>query len=198
MEISFKGKIPISTVNVYDKKGKNFKEATLYELDGKDESDLDELAKDNGEWFYKYNILVGLTDKQAKMAREGFSQKPMPCEYKFYILENQDGSTGGLCETMTFGHYTDIVYLESNPNKKYGLTGQTMLASIAKQMLKNPNATMIIDDPAVRARDFYTKDCGFKETSKGSHDLIMKEDELQEFVENVEEKTHSPIVDIIS
>lgn len=35
MQITFGNKIPISRAQIYDKKAQDFKEATLYELDGR-------------------------------------------------------------------------------------------------------------------------------------------------------------------
>lgn len=67
MQISFGNKIPISKAQIYDKNAQGFKKAMLYELDGKDASDMDEVTKDPGAWEYKYCMTAGLADKIDKL-----------------------------------------------------------------------------------------------------------------------------------
>ncbi len=49
-KISFTGKIPLYQTKVFDKTDGSFKEAKIYELDGKDESDTDYVVYQTGDW----------------------------------------------------------------------------------------------------------------------------------------------------
>lgn len=114
---------------------------------------------------------------------------------KFYILETDEGKLAAICETNGFFNTSDIHFVESNTDD-YGLAGQTILASIVKQMLKTPDAVLEVGDPVEDAREFYMKDCGFKEKEPGSHGLKMEKCDMQNFVSNVEERLQTPIEDV--
>ncbi len=68
MQISFGNKIPISKTQVFNDKKQKFEEAVLYEYDGKNRSDVDELTEHTGDWEYKYRIAAELLTKYNKLA----------------------------------------------------------------------------------------------------------------------------------
>ena len=115
---------------------------------------------------------------------------------KFYILKTEDDKLAAICQTQGFKNFADVHYLERDKTKGYGLCGQAILASIAKHMLKQPDAYLKVDDPVKKARGFYINDCGFREETPGSHGIEMNEAELKTFVDNFEQKVEAPIVDI--
>ncbi len=99
-----------------------------------------------------------------------------------------------ICETNGFMNTADVHFTESS--KDYGLAGQTILASIVKQMLKTPEAALEVSDPVDDARKFYMTDCGFKEKEPGSLGFKMEEEDMERFVLKVEQNIQSPIKDI--
>ncbi len=198
MNISFGKRIPISTTQIYNKNTNEFEKATLYELDGRDESDVDELV-DFGDWRYRYEMSINLFSKIKGLASpeklSDFMKYTLE-HNKFYILKTEDDKLAAICQTQGFKNFADVHYLERDKSKGYGLCGQAILASIAKHMLKQPDAYLKVDDPVKKARGFYINDCGFREETPGSHGIEMNEAELKTFVDNFEQKVEAPIVDI--
>lgn len=199
MNISFGKRIPISTTQIYNKNTKEFEKATLYELDGHDESDMEELIDLSGNWRYRYEMSANLYGKIKDLASPEKLSDFMKAilEYrKFYILKTEDDKLAAICETQGFKNFADVHYLERDKTKGYGLCGQAILASIVKHMLKQPDAYLKVDDPVKKARGFYINDCGFREKTPGSHEVEMNEAEMKTFVDNFEQKVDAPIVDI--
>lgn len=121
-------------------------------------------------------------------------QKHLLEKNKFYILKTEEDKLAAICETNGFMNTADVHFTESS--KDYGLAGQTILASIVKQMLKTPEAALEVSDPVDDARKFYMTDCGFKEKEPGSHGFKMEEEDMERFVLKVEQNIQSPIKDI--
>ena len=195
MNISFGKKIPISKACVLDRQENKFKDVTLYEFDGKDSSDIDYFACQTGKWSsLKSNITIDLYDKHKK-SKENNNARSI--EKKFYSMEAEEGKSIGVCETFGFGFYTDIHYLECNPELNYKYTGQTMLASIAKQLLKkNDSPVLGVSDPADSARTFYTQECGFVPQYENSRELELNKEQMTSFIQTVENKTNTKIIDL--
>ncbi len=195
MQISFGNKIPISKTQVFNDKKQKFEEAVLYEYDGKNRSDVDELTEHTGDWEYKYRIAAELLTKYNKLAFDtgmsDFSRYVLE-NNKFYVLETKDKELAAICETHGYCNTADIHYLERNPNGNYKLAGQAILASIAKHMLTKPEAHFIVNDPVDSARSFYTETCGFEEETPGSHSLMMDEAGMTKLVDNFEEAVQPP------
>lgn len=197
--ISFGKRIPISEARIYNKNTREFEKATLYEIDGHDgESDMEELV-DSGDWRYRYEMSANPYSKIDKLANyEKLSeiQKKILDNNRFYVLRTEDDKLTAICETNGIFNFSDVHYIERDKTKGYGLCGQAILASIIKRMLKKPDAHIEVSDPIKKARDFYIKDCGFKEKTPGSHEIEMDEARMRKFVQNFEQTVNMPIADI--
>ena len=201
MNISFGKKIPITNCSVYDKQKQAFVNATMYELDGKDKEDLDYLIYQKGNWgILKCNIMTDFFDKQQRI----LSKKELsPLETfilnakKFYTLETQNDKSIGLCEVMELPDSTNIHFLECNPDKTHKFAGQVLLASIAKNIIKKDCASLTVNDPAESATDFYINKCGFTPSTNQPHKIEMNKEQMEHFVQQVEQRTQNPIVNIL-
>ena len=200
MEISFGKKIPVVQAGVYDKNKKEFVKATMYELDGKDNSDIEYLESQNSNWgSLKYYILVSLIEKHSNL-----SSLFKPQQYKniisetqkFYTLEAEDGKSIGLCELNKYGTNNEIHLLECNLDKTYKFAGQTILASIAKTLDDSPASTLTVNFPAKAAIDFYTKRCGFEPVACDYTEFRMSNAQMKQFIKNVETATKHELVDL--
>lgn len=104
MNISFGKRIPISTTQIYNKNTNEFEKATLYELDGRDESDVDELV-DFGDWRYRYEMSINLFSKIKGLASpeklSDFMKYTLE-HNKFYILKTEDDKLAAICQTQGF------------------------------------------------------------------------------------------------
>ena len=195
MNISFGKKIPVSTAQVYSKDKGDFTRVTLYEFDGKDSSDVDYFINQKGNWGnLKYNMGKDIFSKFHQFpAKDNQSE----LENKFYSLEEKEGKSIGLCETSEFHNFTDIKYIECSPEHNYKFAGQSMIAGIAKNILKHQKRPFLgVTDPVDSARTFYTETCGFTPMFYDSRELQMDESQMRMFISKTENKTHSPIVDI--
>ncbi len=201
MNISFGQKIPVYQTQILDKKSNQFQKATLFELDCKDEDDLNYVIYQHDAWEYKYNITVDMYEKRSKIKKFpdiSFFDKLKLQNNKFYVLENENQEMLGLCETTGFNNNFNIQYLESNrtQKEKYKYIGQSILAGISKYILSSGNSEPVlsVNDPSFYAKDFYTKKCRFSPTNNGT--LIMDKSSLESFVSDVEQRTKSPIIDL--
>ena len=188
MQISFGKKIPISTCKIYNKEAKKFERATLYEVDCREESDIDYLSSPDGMWEFKNSIAYDARSKYY----ESLLCLNQDSQDKFYSLEAKDGTIACLCETQPFFKDTNIRYIESNPDKFYKYAGQIMLANIAKLLLKT-SQSMQIQVPSFDARDFYSKVCEFKEDMTGfGYELAQKD--MKNFIQRAEKRTNGKII----
>lgn len=187
MDIAFTSKIPIYQNRVYDKQKQSFVNSILYELDGKNIADIYYILNQSGNWTgYKYAIAMDLYDKYSNNQTNNNS-------LRVYALETGD-ETIGLAEIVTKNNTHDIQFLDCNPEKKYKYTGQTLIASIIKSILKKPNQIFKVSAPAYGARKFYIDKCGFKPALNSSLSLEMSEEEMKDFLYKVEKK--AGIIDI--
>ena len=200
MNISFGQKIPLYQTQILDKETNKFEKATLYELDCKDDEDVDYVIKQHDAWEYKYNISVDMYEKNRRL--KNYDNLPDSVKQnlqnnKFYVLENDKKEMLGLCEITGFNHFFNIQYLESNNTQKskYKYIGQSILAGISKHILSHNifDPVLMIIDPSYKSRGFYTEKCHFSD-DKGS--LIMDEQALKTFVSDVEQKIQSPVIDL--
>ncbi len=201
MNISFGNKIPISQTRVYNSEKRDFENATLYEYDGKDETDSMELACKGGGWYwkYKFSMTAGLAGKYERLnSNEKLSDltRYVLEHNKFYTLESDNNDLVAICATEGYSNTADVHFLERNPNGNYKLAGRAMLASIAKNMLKESGASLEVSDPVRDKREFYTDTCGFEEKFPGSHAVAMGEDGMKELIDNFEQEVKAPILDI--
>jgi hypothetical protein len=194
MKISFGQKIPIAQCGVYDKIKNAYTKAVLYEFDGKDASDIDYFVYQTGNWSsLKNNMTVDLYDKNQKY-KKGIKNNGY--EKKFYSLEAQEGKSIGICETSNFMNYTDIIYLNCNPDKNYKYAGQAMLAGISKPLEDKEDALLTVTDPADSARYFYVNCCGFTPIYQNKRELQMNSSQMKQFVKNVEKLTNKPVINL--
>lgn len=199
MNISFGSKIPISQTRIYNKKNGEFEPATLYEYDGRSPDDAEDFALQGGCWQYKLPMAVALLEKSKKLSKEeplSEDEKVLANAAKIYTLETDSGETAAICYTRGLFNAANIEFLESNMDKTHGLAGQAILASIVKQMLKSPDAHLMVLDPAISARDFYKNSCGFNERVTGSHEMEMHEDAMSGFVDKFEQTSGTVITDV--
>ena len=196
MNISFGKQIPISQCKLLDKKTDRFVDATLFEFDCKDMSDLYYFKGDNRSWTYKPHLLRDMFFKRENLAYYNSLseiQKEAINENRYYALSTENDKLVGICETHGTGNQVDVYYLETEENHRYKYAGQSILASLSKQLLNNfTNPVLTVNYPHNTARNFYINKCGFK--SKDAVSLSMSKKELSAFVNKFECKTNQPII----
>ena len=159
--VSFGKKIPVATCKVKNIQRNKFIDATLYELDCKDRTDIKEVGSLKDGWSFKYSIL---SDMRRKMYLE--NSERMVCSY-FYALENQKNEIIGLAEVMKMYPSLILSYIVSEPDKKYKYVGQNIIGLLGKMALEEKLKEIYIPTPILEARKFYTKKCGFENTREG-------------------------------
>ena len=199
MNVSFKAQIPVSQCQLYDKQDKKFVPATLYEFDCKDISDIKHFKRDLKKWVYMESLICAMGAK-FRHYREGFGESTNEGNdkfdgYKFYSLELPNNHIVGFCEAYDDKDNKNIYYLETERERRYKFAGQSIIASMAKQMISShENPELTINFPARSARDFYVDKCGFE--PNGKVELVMKKQKMSDFVKSFEEKTEKPILDL--
>ena len=190
MNISFGKKIPIAQCQIQNITTGKFEPATIYELDCTDESDLSEVVKPSREWEYAAYIHANMCDKVDY--QRVFESGNNDC---FYILQNKNGETLGMSqvEELYEGAY-DLAYLDTKKDKEYKYVGQTLLATVAREVFKKTGEIFSIYGAVDSARAFYEKTCGFK---IGEFNMPYIEiDEIPSFIKQTEKRTKSPIIDL--
>ena len=198
--ISFGKKIPLSQVNIYDKRDNKYIPATVYELDCTDKQDIR---------LVKYNIYThcfnqriadsmeaknlfyqGLFNFQGEALWDLVRNTP---DKNFYILETPYEEIMGICQVRDKNEDRDVVeFLESGGGDTYKYVGQSLLAAVAKHaasLKKDLEISLPVDDR------FYTDKCGFKKKETGVN-LEMKSDEIGNFVEKVETRTQGKMLNL--
>ena len=198
MNISFGNKIPISNTQIYDKNKNAFVDATVYEIDCKDEEDVNYLSN-GGIWAFKMPVMIAMKNKHRQMSNyDNLSDFEKVCANvdKFYSIETEDNVPRAYCEIMDFPYgNTDIKYIESDQQKLYKYAGTALIASLAKQLAKYEGRVLCVSDPATEAETYYKNALGFeKNEGRGYH---LDSNKIKNFVEEVERKT-APIVDVIA
>lgn len=198
MEISFGRKIPIMNSRVYDKQAGEFVKATVYELDGKDEDDYLYVAMKGDCIPYKTDITSSLYLKYRKQQKTAFEPNSQDNFEKFYALETEDGKISALIEAFKIKNFADIKRMSTDRSGKYGLLGQTIMASLMQQMLLEKDPTLIVSDPSTKGRDFYTNTCGFKSDAQDSHQVVINKEDMTNFLRNYSQKTEQETLDFIA
>lgn len=202
MNISFGKRIPLSQHKVYDKREQKFTNATLYEIDGKDEDDIYYIALQKGNWGdLRRCITTDMASKRKKLSSgcelSTYDEITLP-NNKFYSLENEKGDSIGLLEMTGAYNIRDVRYFQANPDRNYRYAGQIMLAEVAKEIADETNAELTVSDPSDEGRKFYINVCGFQPKSKDSHKLYMNQDGIKNFIENVERRTEASNIDLMA
>ena len=189
MNISFGRKIPIIQTQIQNKHTQKFERATVYELDCKDESDILETLKPQNKWTYAREINVNMYTKYSRLQRGDDSKT------SFYILQNQQGDTLGMAQTEELekkGH--NLAFLDTEKDKQYKYVGQTLLASITKDIMNKDGIRLSIFEPVPTAVPFYDKICGFQNI--GNLLLTADRQEMQDFISKTEQRTQAPLINL--
>ena len=197
MQISFGKKIPVNTCSIYDKRRRKYVEATVYEIDCKDKSDVDYIKRMEGNWIYKDQISYGIERKYNRLTGENAKfwerAKEQGIEDNgYYSLEAPNKEVLCVCETEPFGREVDISFLESKRNWRYKYAGQAMLASVANNLLGSEQI-LTVKAPANSAMGFYENACGFRKNPKYSG-YEMSQKDMGDFIQRTEEKTNGRII----
>ena len=191
MNIYFGKKLPITTCQIYDNERKKFVKATCYEYDCKDKSDIAEIKKIDDEWTYKEETLDNMKRKFTA------NKNGLHSDIAIFSLENEQGEILGLCNAENKKRAMEVRFLESKQDGKHKFVGQTLLASIGKEMLKNKQQKEFVIKTAIAsAYDFYEKTCGFVMDSIFNSDLRMGRIQTYKFIKQTQERTQSPIIDL--
>ena len=114
----------------------------------------------------------------------------------FYVLENINGKTLGMAQTEEFYEDSyDLAYLDTQKGKNYKYVGQTLLATVAREVQKKSGDILSVFGAVDSAKDFYHKICGFKIGDEFDEPYISAED-IPTFVKQTEERTKAPIIDL--
>ena len=190
MNISFGKKIPIALAQIQNKKTEEFEQATIYEVDCKDEHDLFEVRNDSKNWNFPDAFATNMhckyvTHKQYKVNNAS----------SFYILQNQDYETLGRIQidTEDYDKYT-VEWLDTKKNNGYRFVGQTLLATAAKEVLDNNGSTLAVLGAVEDAIPFYTDVCQFQEVGKDR--FYMDKDEIKDFIRRTEKRTNATLIDL--
>ncbi len=191
--ISFGKKIPIMQCNVRDVWQNKSAQVTISEYDCKDYDDVKEVLKHCAYWTYGQNIA---SDMESKRERYWESGEKYPTH--FYVMQDKHNEIIGLCETIDIGNDTNVEFIESNSRLGYKYIGQTMLAVVGKRLLERGGENLCVAHPYIGAICFYTDKCGFNGVydDKNFFSLFMKNHQVKDFIERVQRKTNSQILDI--
>ncbi len=201
MEISFNGKIPVSTCNIYNKRRRKFVEATVYEIDCKDKKDADYIRNIGGNWKYKEQIVQGIKRKHNRLTGENASfwnnaEKNSIEDNRYFALVAPKEEIICICETEPFGNEVDISVIESKKDRHYKYAGQTMLATIAKSILGR-DKKLTVKAPSNDAVIFYENKCHFRKNRKYFGYELPQED-IQDFIQRTENRTNGKIISYIA
>ena len=189
MNISFGKKIPIMQTQILNIQTKDFEPATVYELDCKDERDILETLKPQHSWTYARDINQRMCDKYIQQ------QKGEKNSSSFYILQSQNGETLGMAQTEEqIKNAYNLSLFDTKKDKNYKYVGQTLLASISKDIMSKDGIRLSVLEPHPTAIKFYDKICGFQNFG----DIFMSADkeQMNKFIKQTEQRTNSPLIDL--
>ena len=198
--ITFGNKIPMAKCAVVENSTGKKHSVLISELDCKNSEDIDLIAQSKGSWDFKGIISQFMKNKYFKLnpqlKKDNISKIYDPLNDHFFISELEDGTTLGICSTFTNPYKKDtcVEFIETERSKKYKYAGQTLLAALGLNTLKNSRENLIINVPLESAKPFYIDVCGFSKVSEKK--LEMKEEDIKEFIKTVESRTKSPIIDL--
>ena len=190
MNISFGQKIPIMQTQIKNLQTGNFEPATVFELDCKDEEDIEETSSLEKNSFGFANKITANMRYKHRQFKKGINDKN-----SFYILQNKSGETLGIAQTeegLKKGH--QLEYLETKYDTNYKYVGQTLLASITKDIMNKDGIRLSIFEPVPTAVTFYDKICGFQNI--GNLLLTADRQEMQDFISKTEQRTQAPLINL--
>lgn len=179
--ISFGKKIPIMQCKVQNRKTNNFVPSTIYEYDCKDPNDAKEIDKISDLWIFKPEFY--------HLAKDKFQFPQKHNNTKIYSLETSDGNILGLINFSNNENINNIDILETKPFSGHKYVGRLLIAAVAKRTLINGYKKLTVDHPMRTAVDYYTKECGFKETD--GIPLEMDRLQMKKFIKESKEKTQT-------
>ena len=190
MTISFGQKIPIALAQIQNKKTEEFEQATIYEVDCKDEYDYIETRNDSKDWNFPFEFWRNMQRKYF-IWKEHKAVEPN----HFYILQNQDYKTLGRIQVDENDDkkYT-VEWFDTKKNNGYRFVGQTLLATAAKEVLNNNGSTLAVLGAVEDAIPFYTDVCQFKEVGKDR--FYMNKNEIKDFIKRTEKRTNGSLIDL--
>lgn len=148
--ISFGRKIPVGTCILRKNDAKV--PARIYELDGKDQSDIKYFENAPGQWEFKKGIASDISTKHSY---------PEYCDSRFYSIENQDGKILGMTECSSIIDGNTLDYIESKKHGGYKYIGTALMAVVMNQALEEGVNNLHVPDPKESAKEFYKNKCGF-------------------------------------
>lgn len=198
--ITFGKKIPMAKCAVVENSTGKKHSVLISELDCKDLSDIELVSQNKGQFDFKGVISQLMKNKHFKL-NPNSKKYDIPKIYEplndhFFISELEDGTALGICETYINPYKKDtcVDFIETEKSKKYKYAGQTMLAALGLNTLKNSRENLVINVPLESAKPFYTDVCGFNEISNKK--LEMNQENIKEFIKTVEARTKTPIIDL--
>lgn len=198
--ITFGKKIPMAKCAVFEHSTGKKHSVLISELDCKDFSDIELISQNESQFDFKGVITQLMKNKHFKLnpnlKEYDVSKIYEPLNDHFFISELEDGTALGICETFINPYRKDtcVDFIETEKSKKYKYAGQTLLAALGLNTLKNSRENLVINVPLESAKPFYVDVCGFSEVSEKK--LEMKEADIKNFIKTVESRTKSPIIDL--
>ena len=190
MQVSFGQKIPIALGQIQNKQTGEFEQATIYEVDCKDEYDYIETRNDSKDWNFPFEFWRNMQRKYF-IWKEHKAVEPN----HFYILQNQDYKTLGRIQVDENNDkkYT-VEWLDTKTNNGYKYVGQNLLAASAREVLRQYGKSFVVLSAFDDAVPFYLDTCQF--TDCGKYGFHMDEKQMQEFIARTEKRTNGPIIDL--
>lgn len=191
MKVSFGQKIPVALTQIQNKSTEEFEPATIYEVDCKDEYDYTELKKDRLDWNFSWYISENMQCKYLTFKHYNHIDD----KNLFYVLRNQNNEDIGRIhiEEKTNNAFA-IEWLDTKDNNGYRFIGQTLLATVAKEVLNKGGKAFIIQGAVDDAIPFYKHVCRF--TDCGEYGFHMDEQQMKDFIARTEKRTNGPIIDL--
>ena len=87
-----------------------------------------------------------------------------------------------------------LAYLDTKKDKQYKYVGQTLLATVAREVFKKAGDSFSVYGAVDSAIKFYEKVCGFQLGDLGMPYLPW--DEIPKFIKQTEKRTQSQIIDL--
>ena len=191
MKVSFGQKIPIALTQIQNKKTEKFEPATIYEVDCIDERDHLDVKKDRSDWNFSWQIADNMHCKYVLFNHYNHNDE----KNLFYVLQNQNYEELGRIHIEEKNNNSfAIEWLDTKNNNGYRYIGQTLLATVAKEILSKGGKSFIILGAMDDAVPFYKDVCQF--TDCGKYGFHMDEKQMQEFISRTEKRTNGPIIDL--
>lgn len=185
---SFGKKIPIISAKIQDNETGKFESATVYKVDCADDSDVQDMMSLSDSWRFRNLIAKDMARKNHLI--KYFQQDD---EKSIYVLEDNQNRVLGIGEMEEVDDDVfNVNYLESSRDKKY--VGQVLLASMGEEVLIKQGEKLTVSDPVDEAYSFYTDVCGFEDYY--GYFLRMNPSQINQFIEQTEERTQSMFIDL--